>query len=87
MYDFDGDGKAEMSVKSAPGTKMTVYNADGSVKSEKYITLPESDIKAGVSHDDNYVCSAEDYYEHIVKMFMGWDKHPEVVAGHWPATL
>ncbi len=87
VYDFDGDGKAEMSVKSAPGTKMTVYNPDGSVKSEKYITLPEADVKAGISHDDNYVCSAQDYYKHIVKMFMAWSEHPEVKAGHWPSTL
>lgn len=87
VYDFDGDGKAEMSVKSAPGTKMTVYNGDGSVKSEEYITMPQADLDAGYSNTDNYVCSAGDYYEHIVKLFMDWQKHPEVAAGNWPKTL
>ena len=28
VYDFDGDGKAEMCVKTAPGTRMTVFNQD-----------------------------------------------------------
>lgn len=87
VYDFDGDGRAEMSVKTAPGTRMTIYNKDGSIKSEKYITLPPSDVKAGITNEDNYVCSAKDYYEHIVKMFLGWSEHKEVIAGHWPATL
>lgn len=87
VYDFNGDGKAEMAVKTAPGTKMTIYHADGSVKEEFYVTLPESDAAAGVTHQDNYVCSAEDYYEHIVKLFQGWKEHPEVVRGQWPQTL
>lgn len=87
VYDFDGDGRAEMSVKTAPGTRMTIYNKDGSIESESYITLPTDDVKAGITNEDNYVCSAQDYYEHIVKMFMGWSDHREVRAGHWPATL
>lgn len=87
IYDFDGDGKAEMSVKTAPGTKVTQYNKDGSIKSENYITMPEADIKAGYSHEDNYVCSAKDYHDHLVEVFMGWHEHPEVKAGHWPKTL
>ncbi|WP_180272656.1 rhamnogalacturonan lyase [Konateibacter massiliensis] len=87
VYDFNNDGKAEMAVKTAPGTKMTVYNKDGSVKTEAYITMPEDDVKNGYSHTDNYVCSAKDYYEHIVLMFMEWHVHSEVISGHWPATL
>jgi len=86
VYDFDGDGKAEMSVKTAPGTCITRYGADGSAQTD-YITLPEEDVAAGVTHGDNYVCSAEGYREHLVEMFMGWHAHPEVVAGHWPKTL
>ncbi len=87
VYDFDGDGKAEMSVKTAPGTKITRYNADGSVLSEKYITLPEEDVKKGVTNDDNYVCSADDFYEYTVKRFMGWQDLPDVKKGNWPKTL
>lgn len=87
VYDFDGDGKAEMAVKSAPGTKMTVYHTDGSVKSEAYITLPEKDKAEGITHEDNYVCSAQDYQEHLIEMFMGWSEHPEVKKEIWPSTL
>ncbi|MBR4235163.1 MAG: rhamnogalacturonan lyase [Clostridia bacterium] len=87
VYDFNGDGKAEMAVKTAPGTRMTVYNADGSVKSCEYITIPESDIAAGYSNDDNYVCSAEDYREHLIDLFVNWQEHPEVKAHRWPQTL
>jgi len=87
VYDFDGDGKAEMSVKTAPGTCMTVYNEDGTVRSKKYITLPKEDMERGVTQEDNYVCSAGDYYEHIVRLFQGWQDLPEVKSGQWPATL
>ena len=38
VYDFNGDGKAEMAVKTAPGTKMIRYGADGTAKEERYIT-------------------------------------------------
>ena len=44
VYDFDGDGKAEMCVKTAPGTKVTRFAADGTA-TEEYITLPERDVK------------------------------------------
>ncbi len=87
VYDFDGDGKAEMSVKTAPGTKMTCFDEKGNVVSEKYITMPEKDLEAGYSNEDNYVCSAEDYYEYLVELFKGWREHPEVKSGHWPDTL
>lgn len=87
VYDFDGDGKAEMSVKTAPGTKMTVYDEAGGVVSEKYITMPQEDLDAGWSQEDNYVCSAQDYYESLVELFCNWREHREVKAGHWPDTL
>lgn len=87
VYDFDGDGKAEMSVKTAPGTCMTVYHEDGTVQSRKYITLPEGDAAKGITQEDNYVCSADDYFEHIVRLFQGWQDIPEVKSGQWPATL
>lgn len=87
VYDFNGDGKAEMAVKSAPGTHMTVFNEDGSVKSEKFISIPADDVAAGIKNSDNYVCSASSYREHLVDMFMNWHKHPEVVNGHWPKTI
>ncbi|MDE7298408.1 MAG: rhamnogalacturonan lyase [Lachnospiraceae bacterium] len=87
VYDFDGDGRAEMSVKTAPGTCMTVYHEDGSVKSRRYITLPEEDAARGVTNQDNYVCSASDYREHIVRLFQEWHALPEVKSGQWPPTL
>lgn len=87
VMDFDGDGKAEMSVKTAPGTCMTVYEADGSVRSKTYITIPEKDRQRGVIHEDNYVCNAGDYYEHLVKTFKEWQDYEEVKSGQWPKTL
>ncbi|MFP3122457.1 rhamnogalacturonan lyase [Ectobacillus funiculus] len=87
VYDFDGDGKAEMMFKTAPGTKVIKFDTAGNIVSEKYITMPQEDIQAGYSNEDDYRMSASDYYEHVVNMFMGWDKHEEVVNGHWPKTL
>lgn len=87
VMDFNLDGKAEMAVKTAPGTRMTIYNPDGSVKSERYVTMPKEDTEAGYTHADNYVCSAADYREHLIDVFCGWQEHPEVVNGHWPKTL
>lgn len=87
VYDFDGDGKAEMSVKTAPGTRMTVFNEDLSVRSCRYITLPEADILKGVTNQDNYVCSADDYYQHLAGLFARWQEHPQVKSGQWPSTV
>lgn len=87
VYDFNGDGKAEMAVKTAPGTCMTIYASDGSVKERFYITMPEQDIQEGITHQSNFVCSAEDYRQHLAKVFEDWTQHPEVKRGQWPATL
>jgi len=87
VYDFDGDSQAEMSVKTAPGTQMTRYDEQGHILSKTYITLPEQDQVKGVKHEDNYVCSALDYRQHLTEVFLDWTKHPEVIAGHWPQTL
>ncbi len=87
VYDFDGDGRSEMMFKTAPGTKITRYDKAGKVVSERYITMPKADTKAGYKNTDDYRMSAADYYDHLVALFQGWDKHPEVVAGHWPKTL
>ncbi|WP_373262928.1 rhamnogalacturonan lyase family protein [Hungatella hathewayi] len=86
-YDFNGDGRGEMAVKTAPGTKMTVYGRDGTPAREFYITMPEEDIRRGYGHEDSYVCSADDYYEHLTELFLGWRELPEVVNGQWPDTL
>ena len=86
-YDFNGDGKAEMAVKTAPGTKMTRYGADGSILEERYITMPKEDLEQGYAHNDSYVCSREDYYRHLAEVFANWKEHPEVAAGHSPGTL
>ncbi|HEV8559906.1 MAG TPA: rhamnogalacturonan lyase [Actinophytocola sp.] len=87
VYDFDGDGRSEMMFKTAPGTKIIRYRPDGTVASERFITMPKEDVRAGFSHSDDYRMSAADYYEHLVTLFRGWQAHPEVVAGHWPSTL
>ncbi|PNI08291.1 hypothetical protein CXX84_12980 [Arthrobacter sp. AFG7.2] len=87
VNDFDGDGRAEMMMKTAPGTKTSSYNADGSVASESFISLLQEDIQAGYANSDDYRMSAADYYQHMVKTFQGWPDHPEVKAGNWPATL
>jgi hypothetical protein len=75
VYDFDGNGRAEMMLKTAPGTK-TIRNGR-----ERYITTP------GHAPTEDFRMSAADYYQHVVEMFLGWHEHPEVVAGRWPATL
>lgn len=87
VYDFDGDGKAEMAVKTAPGTHMMVYDKSGRIRQDFYITLPMEDKVQGVTHEDNYVCSAEDYRNYMVNRFMNWREEPEVKAGNWPETL
>jgi hypothetical protein len=87
VYDFNGDGKAEMALKTAPGTCMHIFDDEGKETKCSYITIPENDLKKGVTNEDNYVCSADDYAEHMKKLFMNWREHPEVKAGHWPETL
>jgi hypothetical protein len=87
VYDFDGDGRAEMMFKTAPGTKVITYTGNGEVAAERFITMPKQDVLAGFSHADDYRLSAQGYYEHVVEMFRSWHDHPEVVAGNWPATL
>ncbi len=88
VYDFDGDGRAEMMLKTAPGTKIDHVRrptarrvASGTSRCRERTSRPAT------RHDDDYRLSAADYYEHLVDMFQGWTEHPEVVAGHWPATL
>ncbi|MBP2412371.1 hypothetical protein JOF48_001170 [Arthrobacter stackebrandtii] len=87
VYDFDGDGRSETILKTAPGTKATGFAPDGSVSNESFVTLPKADLKAGWTNSDDYRMSAADYHEHLVGMFQGWTEHPEVKAGNWPATL
>ncbi|KAB8167691.1 rhamnogalacturonan lyase [Streptomyces sp. 3MP-14] len=87
VYDFDGNGRAEIMFKTAPGTTITRYNDRGRPTSTRPITLPREDIRAGIRHSDDYRLSAADYYQHLVGMFQGWSDHPEVTAGNWPATI
>ncbi|MEK4980722.1 rhamnogalacturonan lyase [Bacillus sp. FSL K6-6540] len=87
VYDFDGDGKAEMMLKTAPGTKILRYDPAGNMISQRYITLLPEDMKAGYSNQDDYRLSKTGYYEHMVNLFMNWHQHEEVVSGRWPATL
>lgn len=87
VYDFNGDGRAEMALKTAPGTRMTRYAPDGTVLSERYITMPQADLEAGYANTDSYVCSAQSYRQHLVRTFRNWHAYPEVISGQWPATL
>lgn len=86
VYDFDGDGKAELMFKTAPGTRVIRYK-DGAPVSEAYITMPPEDVEAGYGHEDDYRMSSADYYDHVVEMFLDWHRHEEVTAGRWPASL
>jgi hypothetical protein len=86
-YDFDGDGRSELMLKTAPGTKSTTYAEDGSVVDEQHVTIPERDAAAGVTHQDDYRMSNADFRAHLTDLFLGWHERPEVVSGQWPATL
>lgn len=86
VNDFDGDGRAEMMFKTAPGTRTISYQ-NGRATSEQFISLLQEDKKAGYSNSDDYRMSAADYYQHMVETFLGWAEHPEVKAGNWPATV
>ncbi|MFD0591872.1 hypothetical protein ACFQZ4_04300 [Catellatospora coxensis] len=46
VYDFDGDGRAELMLKTAPGTKVVRYRPDGGVAAERHITMPRQDLAA-----------------------------------------
>lgn len=87
VFDFNLDGKAEMAVKTAPGTKMTRFNEDGSIRDSFYITIPDEDKAKGVKDTDYYVCSKEGYLDHLKEVFKGWSDREEVKSGQWPETL
>lgn len=81
VEDFDGDGRAEIMLKTAPGTTVT------SNGEEAPITLPADDIDAGVTNDDDYRLSADEYADHLAGMLRGWADREEVTSGQWPATV
>lgn len=81
VEDFDGDGKAEIMMKTAPGT--TVTSADATTP----ITIPADDIAAGVSHNADYRWSAADYADHLATVFQSWGEREEVASGEWPASI
>nr|WP_249777656.1 rhamnogalacturonan lyase [Paenalkalicoccus suaedae] len=81
VADFDGDGKAELMFKTAPGTH-TIRNGE-----TVFITMPDEDIKAGYAHQDDYRMSTDDYRHYLKNRFMNWHRHPEVTGGRWPSTL
>lgn len=84
-YDFNNDGKAEISIKTAPGTSITHYK--NNVETTRFITLLKEDMENGVTHDDDYRCSRESYYNHIVNVFENWHSHSQVQNGNWFKTL
>lgn len=81
VEDFDGDGKAEIMMKTAPGTTVT---SNGQTTP---ITLPADDVAAGVTNGDDYRLSADDYADHLAGIFAGWADREEVRSGQWPATV
>jgi len=89
VYDFDGDGKCEIILKTAPGTNTVKVGTDGTEieSTRQYITMLQEDIDAGYSHDDDYRSTSQSYYEYLVEVFKGWHNHPEVLNGNWPSTL
>ena len=86
VYDFDGDGRSEIMLKTAPGTTLTRYQ-DNQPTTTRPITLPRADLRDGIRHSDDYRLSATDYAHHLATVFQHWHEHPEVQAGNWPATL
>lgn len=71
--DYNRDGRAEVAMKTAPGTKIETFNNNNQnqIASEKYITIPQADT-SGAQNSDDYVYSAEQYREHLIDMFMDW---------------
>ncbi|MFD7310381.1 rhamnogalacturonan lyase [Promicromonospora sp. NPDC059942] len=86
VYDFDGDGQAEVMMKTAPGTKVTTYR-NGRPAGERYVPISREDRRAGVTDGSDFRWSAADYADHLVELFQGWTDEPEVRSGQWPATL
>ncbi|RCK71446.1 rhamnogalacturonan lyase [Desertihabitans brevis] len=87
VYDFDGDGRAELMVKTAPGTTVQRLDSRGRVVAERAVPIPAHDRAAGVRTDDDHRWSAEEYAEHLQDVLQGWSEREEVVSGRWPATL
>ncbi|NQX12352.1 rhamnogalacturonan lyase [Microbacteriaceae bacterium VKM Ac-2855] len=81
VYDFDGDGRAEIMLKTAPGTTVSAGGATTP------ITLLPEDVVAGYTNADDYRMSAADYREHLAEVFAAWPTRSEVTSGQWPATL
>lgn len=88
VFDFDGDGKAELAVKTAPGTKVLWYGENGEICEEAYISFPDNHKEGNPpDHKENYVCCAADYREHLIQVFCAWSDRKEVKKGQWPQTL
>ncbi|GIG29755.1 rhamnogalacturonan lyase [Cellulomonas marina] len=86
VEDFDGDGRAEIMLKTAPGTTTTRYT-DGRAGEARDITLLPEDVAAGVTGDDDYRLSAAGYRDHLADVLEGWSAREEVTSGQWPATV
>ena len=77
----------ENGIMGSTSTDAKLFAPDGTVRWERYVTMPEADRQAGYTHADNYVCSAESYRAHLIELFRRWRTQPEVQAGQWPSTL
>ncbi len=75
VYDFNSDGKAEISLQTAPGTKVIKY-VDGDqtkgIASEAYITIPSVDAAEGVTNESDYMLDAAQYREYLIGVIMDW---------------
>ena len=88
VYDFDGDGRSEMMFKTAPGTKIIRYDRDGTVASERFITMPRRG-RAGrlLAHRRLPAQRARTTTSTWSRCSSAGTSTPRWSPGSWPATL
>ena len=103
LHDFDGDGKAEFMIRSAPGSKWRTFENgvyDDTVP-YTFITIVDTphtrwDGTKNWTHQDDYrsndwttTPAAEDgsIFQWMVSFFKNWQDHPEVRAAYYGPNL
>ena len=81
VYDFDGDGRSRTHAEDSAGHEDHDLRSGRAVAAERYVTMPERDVEAGVTHQDDYRMSNADFRDHLTELFLGWHERPEVVVG------
>ncbi len=90
VYDFDGDGRAEMAVSRTrrrhPDDPLCA-GRHGCLW-QRYITIaPQRPGSRVIPHSDNYVCSAEDYRLHLADVLCRLAGSSRGPVRRWPDTL